>query len=193
MVRKGWLGFGILSLAAVGLTACLGEKVPEVELESVPKSELKVSLQEALEIAEATANGKKAYSIERETEEGQPVIEVGIDGHEIFVHATNGEIILIEDLRESEDPEDQEEIEEFLELQSLATVLILDALNTGEEFAGESAHTVELDNEDGSLVYEVVVGRQEIYVDAGTGEVLYVEEDGSAEQAGSIQVPGADE
>ncbi|NEQ50000.1 MAG: hypothetical protein F6K11_07695 [Leptolyngbya sp. SIO3F4] len=126
-------------------------------------------------------------------EEGQPVIEVGIDGREIFVHATNGDIVLIENLRESDDPEDQEEIAEFLQLQSLATVPILDALNAGEELAGESAHTVALDNEDGSLVYEVVVGRKEIYVDAGNGEVLYTEEGSGTEKASSIQVPGGED
>lgn len=192
MARKGWLGFGILSLAAVGLTACFEEAIPEVSLESVPQSDLKVSLQEALKIAEATADGEKAYSIERETEEGQPVIEVGIDGREIFVHATSGEIISVDDLRVSEDPEDQEEIEEFLELQSFATVSILDALNAGEAFAGKSAHTVELDNEDGNLVYEVVVGRQEIYIDAGNGQVLSSEEESADEQPSSIQVPDDD-
>lgn len=189
MVRTSWLRLGLLSLAAVGMTACFEEKVPDVALESAPQSELKVSLQEALEIAEATTDGKKAYSLERETEEGQPVVEVGIDGREIFVHAINGEIIAVDDLRENGDPEDKDEIKEFLELQDLATVAILDALNAGEAFAGDTAHTIELDNEDGNLVYEVVVGRQEIYVDAGNGQVLYTEE-ATAEQASSIQVPG---
>lgn len=191
--RNGWIRLGLLSLVAWGMVACFEEKVPEILSESTPQSELKISLQEALVIAEATTDGKKAYSVERETEEGQPVIEVGIDGHEIFVHAVNGEIIATDDLRETGDQEDIEEITEFLKLQSLATVSILDALRVGEELSGEPAHTIELENEDGSLVYEVVVGRQEIYVDAGNGQVLYTE--GGAEETGkkqpsSIQIPG---
>lgn len=189
---SGWLRLGLLSLVTLAIVACFEETVPDVASETVSQAELKVSFQQALEIAEATADGKKAYSMERETEEGQPVIEVGIDGREIFVHAVNGEIVATDDLRETGDQEDVEEITEFIRLQSFATVSILEALQAGEEFAGEQAHTIELENEDGNLVYEVVVGRQEIYVDAGNGQVLYTEggDAASEEQASSIQVPG---
>jgi uncharacterized membrane protein YkoI len=175
------------------MVACMEEKIPEIVSESVSQSEFKVTFPEALAIAEATTDGKQAYSMERETEEGQPVIEVGIDGREIFVHAVSGEIISVDDLRTTGDQEDLEEITEFLELHALAIVPILEALQSGEAFAGEQAHTIELENEDGNLVYEVVVGRQEIYVDAGTGQVLYTEggsDDDDTEQASSIQVPG---
>ena len=52
----------------------------------------KISFQTALQIAEA-AIGRKAYSIERETESGKPVIEVGVDGREVFVDAESGKIV----------------------------------------------------------------------------------------------------
>lgn len=195
MFEKQWFKLGLISLAVLNITACIEEEIPDISLESVPQAEFKVTFPEALAIAEAMIDGKQAYSMEREKEDGQPVIEVGIDGQELFVHAVTGEIVSIDDLRETDDQEDLEEVTEFLQLQSLATVPILEALQAGEAFAGEQAHTVELENEDGNLVYEVVVGRQEIYVDAGNGEVLYTEGGSDAnetEQASSIQVPGGD-
>ncbi|MEL6232273.1 MAG: PepSY domain-containing protein [Cyanobacteria bacterium J06627_3] len=195
MFEKQWFKLGLISLAVLNITACIEEEIPDISLESVPQAEFKVTFPEALAIAEAMVDGKQAYSMELEKEDGQPVIEVGIDGQEIFVHAVTGEIVSIDDLRGTDDQEDLEEITEFLQLQSLATVPILEALQTGEAFAGEQAHTVELENEDGNLVYEVVVGRQEIYVDAGTGQVLYTEGGAGGnetEQASSIQVPGDD-
>lgn len=195
MFEKQWFKLGLISLAVLNITACIEEEIPDISSESVPQAEFKVTFPEALAIAEAMVDGKQAYSMEREKEDGQPVIEVGIDGQEIFVHAVTGEIVSIDDLRGTDDQEDLEEVTEFLQLQSLAMVPILEALQAGEAFAGEQAHTVELENEDGNLVYEVVVGRQEIYVDAGTGEVLYTEggsDDNETEQASSIQVPGGD-
>lgn len=195
MFEKQWFELGLISLAVLSITACIEEEIPDISLESVPQAELKVTFPEALAIAEAMVDGKQAYSMEREKEDGQLVIEVGIDGQEIFVHAVTSEIVSVDDLRETDDQEDLEEITEFLQLQSLATVPILEALQAGEAFAGKQAHTVELENEDGNLVYEVVVGRQEIYVDAGTGQVLYTEGGSGGnetEQASSIQVPGGD-
>lgn len=195
MFEKQWFKLGLISLAVLNITACIEEEIPDISLESVPQSEFKVTFPEALAIAEAATDGKQAYNMEWEKEDGQPVIEVGIDGQEICIHAVTGEIISIDDLRGTDDQEDLEEITEFLKLQALATVPILEALQAGEAFAGEQAHTVELENEDGNLVYEVVVGRQEIYVDAGTGQVLYTEGGSGGnetEQASSIQVPGGD-
>ncbi|NEO31639.1 MAG: PepSY domain-containing protein [Symploca sp. SIO3C6] len=133
--------------------------------------------------------------MERETEEGKPVIEVAMGGQEIFVDAETGEIVAIDNLYEKGDPEDLEEINEFLKLQKYGVIPIQEALEAAESFAGGQAHTVELENEDGNLVYEVVIGLQEVYVDAGNGKVLFsetistVNKSDDSQFKSSIQVP----
>ncbi|NER30730.1 MAG: PepSY domain-containing protein, partial [Symploca sp. SIO1C4] len=92
-------------------------------------------------------------------------------------------------------PEDLEEINEFLKLQKYGVIPIQEALEAAESFAGGQAHTVELENEDGNLVYEVVIGLQEVYVDAGNGKVLFsetistVNKSDDSQFKSSIQVP----
>ncbi len=150
-------------------------KNEEVDAEAIETQQgSKIKLQEALRIAETAVDGK-AYGMERETKDGKSVIEVRIDGKEVFVDAESGKIVLIEDFYQTGDRENIKEATEALELQKLATTTIQEALQAAESFAGGQAHTVELENEDGNLVYEVVIQLQEIYVDAGNGKVLYTE------------------
>jgi uncharacterized membrane protein YkoI len=141
----------------------------------------KITFQKALQIAEAAIGGK-AYGVERETEGGKPVIEVGIDGQEVFVDAETGEIVLIDNLRQKGDREDIEEITKALELQRFAVVTIQAALQAGESFAGNQAHSVSIENEDGNIVYEVVVGLQKVFIDAGNGQVISTKAVGQAKE-----------
>ena len=141
----------------------------------------KITFQEALRIAE-TAIGGKAYSIERETESGKPVIEVGIDGQEVFVDAENGKIVLIDNLRQKGDREDLAEIAKALKLQKLTTLPIQTALQAGESFTGKQAHVVALKSRDGKPVYEVGVGLQEIFIDPNNGQVLSTATVGQTEE-----------
>jgi len=157
-----------------------------------------ITFPEALQIAEA-AIGSKAYSIERESESGKPVIEVGIDGQEVFVDAESGKIVLIDNLRQKGDPEDIAEVTAALKLQPLASVTVQAALQAGERHAGAPAHSVNLENADGNLVYVVVVELQKVFIDAGNGKVLSTkavepdEEDDELNVNSSIQVPDDDE
>lgn len=76
------------------------------------------------------------------------------------------------------------------------------AQQAAEAAQGGQASSVKPENEDGSLVYAVVIGQQKVKVDAGNGHVLYTEarnhEDRSTEASrprSSIQVteaPGGD-
>jgi uncharacterized membrane protein YkoI len=153
----------------------------------------KITFQAALQTAEAAIGGK-AYSIERETEGGKSVIEVGIDGREVFVDAESGKIALIENLRQKGDREDIAKITEALKLQKLATVPIQTAMQTAESFAGQQVHSVDLENKHGSLVYEAAIGMQEVFIDAGDGKVLATGTVGQADEDdaqinSSIQIP----
>lgn len=180
-------------IAAVDNTGTLEGEAKAVETQQGSK----IKFQEALRIAETAVDGK-AYGMERETQDGKPVIEVRIKGKEVFVDAESGKIVLIEDLYQKGDREDIEEVTEALELQKLATIPIQEALQAAESSSGGQAHTVELENEDGNLVYEVVIELREIYVDAGNGQLLYTETVGQVNEmddsqpSSSIQAPAED-
>ncbi|HHP7245098.1 MAG TPA: PepSY domain-containing protein [Elainellaceae cyanobacterium] len=155
----------------------------------------KLTLLEALAIAEGAVGDTKVYAMEQEIEDNKPVVEVELGDYEVLVHAETGEIVLLENLRENGDPEDLEEINEAAELVQFAAITIQEALEAAEASAGGNAHTVELDNEEGNLVYEVTVGRDVIYVDAGNGDVLstiVIGQGGDSEESewqSSVQVP----
>lgn len=202
---------GILG-AIAGLNACavLGENQPQdpgvaeaqasnQALKQTPdqtsnsESIQTISFQKALAIAESVAEGS-AYAIEREVEDNKPIIEVEVGEQEVLIEAQSGEIFLIENVLESGDEDDIEEVAAILKLQKLVMVSIGEALAAAEQLTNSAAHTVELKNEVGNLVYEVIVDLQAIYVDAGTGEVLAVETVGQGDGIGwekpsSIQVP----
>lgn len=94
------------------------------------------------------------------------------------------------------------EAREQAQYQSLAKITPQQAQQAAEAAQGGQASSVKLENEDGSLVYAVVIGQQEVKVDAGNGQVLYTEaqnhEDRNTEASrprSSIQVteaPGGD-
>lgn len=195
--HKHWIVIGslITTVGIVGCTSAENERFSESTAESTAEQidlDSLISLQEAIAIAEATVEGK-ANAAEREMEDNQPVIDVEIGSNELLIDAESGEVLEIEDQLATGDPEDEEEVTEAMELQPLATIPIQEALNAAEQGSDERAHTVELENEDGNLVYEVVIGLDEIYVDAGNGEILFTEViqgiDGQELRKSSIQVP----
>jgi uncharacterized membrane protein YkoI len=105
---------------------------------------------------------------------------------------------------QADDPEDgemddaQEERQEEAQLQSLAKITPQQAEEAARTVASGTVSRVSLDNEDGSVVYKVIIGQSEVLVDAGNGTVLETETVGDesspdAAPAGSIQVPDDDE
>ena len=69
------------------------------------------------------------------------------------------------------------EQEESNALAKLATITADQAKQYAEEAVNgtETASKVELGNENGTLVYEVTIGNQEVKIDAGDGSVLHIE------------------
>lgn len=82
----------------------------------------------------------------------------------------NGSIQVTEDKSLSEK-------EEAAQYAGLAKITEAQAIKAAEANVGGTASEVELEAENGSLVYEVKIGNQEVLVDAGTGAVLFVETD----------------
>lgn len=83
-----------------------------------------------------------------------------------------GSIIVDESKYEGVSEEDESEA-----LAGLATITADEAKNFAEDEIGSTASKVELGNENGSLVYEVQIGKQEVKVDAGNGSILHIEND----------------
>jgi uncharacterized membrane protein YkoI len=189
--RLPWLSARANSAAkidpALGNNETLAE-APETQRRS------RITFQSALQIVEKAIGGK-AYSIERETERDKPVIEIGIGEQEVFVDAESGKIVLIENLREKGDRDDIARSTEALKLQQLAPITVQEALAAGERFSGNQAHSIDLANQDGNLVYEVVAELQVVFIDAGNGKVLSTGAVGQANQNArpevnsSIQIP----
>lgn len=67
------------------------------------------------------------------------------------------------------------EAEEAKALAPLATITEDRAVEIAEAELGGTASEVELESENGALVYEVEVGGQEAKVDAGNGDILHIE------------------
>lgn len=69
-----------------------------------------------------------------------------------------------------------EEHKGSVKLQSLAKITPQQAQQTAEVAQGGKAQNVALENDDGNLVYAVMIAKKEVKVDAGNGHVLYTEE-----------------
>ncbi|MGB3491439.1 MAG: PepSY domain-containing protein [Elainellaceae cyanobacterium] len=141
-----------------------------------------ITLSRAVQIAETFAEGS-AVEAELERENGNIVYSVSIGNQEIIVDANTGEILDTET-----DDEDDAELQQRFEM-----IPLQQAIQAAEAFVEGQAASAELEVEDGGLVYEVEIGDQEIYIDAGNGRVLYTE-GGEEETEGnrplsSIQVP----
>lgn len=96
--------------------------------------------------------------------------------------------------------DDVEEQQEAAQLQSLAKITLQQAQQAAETASGGKASRVKLENEDGNLVYLVTIGKKEVAVDAGDGNILYNknenQEDDKNETSrpkSSIQVPDNDD
>jgi uncharacterized membrane protein YkoI len=92
-------------------------------------------------------------------------------------------------------PDQQEEQQEDAQLRSLARISADQARQSAEAVQQGTVDRITLDNEDGNVVYKVMIAQVEITVDAGNGKVLQVEQASSESEqndvpfSSSIQVP----
>ncbi len=71
------------------------------------------------------------------------------------------------------------EADEAAALAPLANITADEAVAAAQAKVPGDVQKVELENENGSLVYSVEIGGKDVKVDAGTGAVLHVESDGA--------------
>lgn len=100
-------------------------------------------------------------------------------------------------IAEASDDDDVKEKEEAAKLRKLAKITPQQAQKAAEDYLKGKAKEVELENDNGNLVYEVTIGQTEVAVDAGNAKILYTEKIGeeyddateAARPRSSIQVP----
>jgi uncharacterized membrane protein YkoI len=95
---------------------------------------------------------------------------------------------------DGETNDDTKEQQESQKLQSLAKITPQKAQQAAETSVKGTASSVKLENENGSLVYAVAIGQNEVIVDAGNGKVLGTDTPNSensekTQLRSSIQVP----
>jgi len=76
---------------------------------------------------------------------------------------------------DGETNDDAKEQQESKDLQPLAKISAQQAQQAAETAEKGKATRIKLENEDGNLIYAIVIGQKEVKVDAGNGQVLYSE------------------
>jgi uncharacterized membrane protein YkoI len=138
---------------------------------TVPPGELQLTVDRSMEIALAAAGGGMVEEIEFEHENGILTYEITVRNggwkYEIKIDAASGEIIEVE----------REAAANLTQVYNSARVSFIRAMEAAiEKVGGGTIEEVELDYENGILIYEVTVryeNRQyEVKIDAITGTVI---------------------
>lgn len=132
------------------------------------------SQDEADDTAEADTDEADTDAVEEECgpqDEADDANEA--DGDDVQEPQLNGSIAVPQGQNEG-----LSEADEAAALAPLAKVTADEASAAAQAEVPGDVQKVELDNENGSLVYSVEIGGKDVKVDAGTGAVLHVESDG---------------
>ena len=76
-------------------------------------------------------------------------------------------------------------VQEEAQLRALARITSQQASRAAQAALPGTIRSVSLEDEEGNLVYAVVIGTTQVKVDAGNGRVLYQEQVGQDDQEGS--------
>lgn len=146
-----------------------------------------ISLTDATAAAQAAAQGPLG---DVELEDGTLVFRVEIGEQDVLIDAADGTVISVapgdatEDTGDDCADDDAAEanavpgtLVEGQDLATQATVTIDEAIAAAQGAATGDLGVVGLEDQDGTLVYTVKIGDQEVSVDATTGEVIATESD----------------
>lgn len=145
----------------------------------MPQAE--ITLDEAITTAQDAEPGDLG-TVELEERDGTLVFEVTVGDQEVFVDATTGTVASVEPAQDNEHECEDEAtgepgtLTEGQDLIPQADITLDQAITTAQDAATGDLGTVELEEDDGTLVFEVIVGDQEVTVDATTGDMLSVEQ-----------------
>jgi uncharacterized membrane protein YkoI len=174
MSKRLYLVAGLVALLAIAFSAVtLASRLTSAQEPSpTPAVQTSEVQDEADDAAESAVKGPDTDAIE---EQGGP--QDGADDKgtaDVQEPQLNGSIAVPEGQYEG-----LSETDEAGALASLANITPDDASAAAQAEVPGQVQKVELDNENGSLVYSVEIGGKDVKVDAGTGAVLLVETGGA--------------
>lgn len=143
-----------------------------------------ISVDQAIQAAQAAAQGALGQ-IELADSDGTLAFDVEIGNQDVVVDASNGSIISVDprdsgstgtDTCAGSDAADANAtpgtLTEGQDLAGQATITVQQAIQEAQATATGNVGVVGLEDQNGTLVYTVTIGNQEITVDATTGAVL---------------------
>ena len=177
----------LIPVLAVAVLAGGGFTIANAQGQAALAKQAKITQDEAINAALEKVPGT-VEEVELEDEKGTIVYEIELvstDGteHEVKVDAQTGEVLKVE----ADDDENEEDAQNQAELAKQAKITEDEAINAALEKVPGTVNEIELEVENGTVVYEIEVlstdgTEQEVKVDAQTGEVLKVEADDENEE-----------
>ncbi|MFC3039708.1 PepSY domain-containing protein [Virgibacillus xinjiangensis] len=179
MKKKLFIGTIAAGVIFSGITVAASEddgKQEPIQKAETSEKQTEISYVEAKKIALDEKDGH-VYGVELEEDDGTSYYEIEIgnrgEAQDVYVHATTGEVLKVED-----DDDDEEEREE----QTPSDILShQEAVEIAQNTVSGKVIEMELDEDDGRYVYEFELrtdkGEAEVEIDAETGEVLETELD----------------
>ena len=174
----------LIPVLAVAVLAGGGFTIANAQGQAALAKQAKITQDEAINAALEKVPGT-VEEVELEDEKGTIVYEIELvstDGteHEVEVDAQTGEVLKVE--ADDDDENEEEDSQNQAKLAKQAKITEDEAINTALEKVPGTVNEIELEVENGTVVYEIEVlstdgTEQEVKVDAQTGEVLKVEAD----------------
>lgn len=182
MFRSRFLPVTMAAVFALGASgaafAAAGEKENGQEIAAVLAA--KTSVAQAIGAAEQQTGGR-AMKIDVEKENGTYLYEIKTVSKDrvvqVFVDPASGQVVRTEDEGLIAKVFDREDQEEFAKLAASSTTLAA-AVATAEQHTGGKAIEASFDNEDGTMLFEVEVAKDnavhKVMIDTANGNVLKV-------------------
>ena len=174
----------LIPVLAVAVLAGGGFTIANAQGQAALAKQAKITQDEAINAALEKVPGT-VEEVELEDEKGTIVYEIELvstDGteHEVEVDAQTGEVLKVE--ADDDDENEEEDSQNQAKLAKQAKITEDEAINMALEKVPGTVNEIELEVENGTVVYEIEVlstdgTEQEVKVDAQTGEVLKVEAD----------------
>ena len=176
MMKRLYLASGLIAILAIASSAiALTPRLTSAQgSDFTPTAQTCDAQDEAGDAAEGVTEGADADTVEDECgPQDQAGDSSNADADNVQEPRFNGSVSVDE-----RQDDDLNKTEEAAALASLATITADQASATARAQVPGDIQKVELDNENGSLVYSVEIGGKDVKVDAGTGAVLHIESDG---------------
>ena len=135
-----------------------------------------IGMDRGAEIAQERMNGAIPIEVEFDTVNGQQAYEIGFaDGTDVYVDKRTGEIVRV---RQEQPSSNARTVERLAEQNPNRVSFLTAALTAKDAGGGGRVIEVELEIEDGRLMYEIdLASNVYVYIIPATGEVYEVEED----------------